>query len=479
MRYTVGMESIVPPLAPAVWEATPPESQALIVALQAEVSELRTRLGQDSSNSSRPPSSDLPQAAAKAKAQRKRAPTGRKRGGQPGHPGRFRALLPPEQVDHLVVLTPEVCRHCGQTFSLAVAGRPARPWRHQVVDLEMLTVQVTEYQMQVRRCVYCEKRTRAELPAGVPTGSFGPRLTAIVALLSGRYRLSHREVRQLMADLWEVAVSLGAIARLQQVQSVALQAPYTEAREAVPKAKVVNLDETGWREDKQRAWLWTAVTASLTVFLIDRSRSRAVVEALLGSKYVGIVGSDRYSAYRRFPARRRALCWAHLKRDFATLAEREGEAGALGRWGLAEISRLFKLWHRFQAGEFDRAALLRRLVPLQARMGRLLRRGRESADGKAVGLSRELTKWWAALWTFARVAGVEPTNNVSERALRPAVLWRKGSFGSDAAAGSRFVERMMTVAATCRRRDGACWTSSLRPVRPRSMGRLRLHSSLP
>jgi transposase len=116
---------------------------------------------------------------------------------------------------------------------------------------------------------------------------------------------------------------------MQQVQSVALQAPFTEAREAVPKANVVNMDETGWREDKQRAWLWTAVTASLTVFLIDRSQSGTVVEALLGSKYVGIVGADRYSAYRRFPARRRALCWAHLKRDFAALSQPEGEARAL------------------------------------------------------------------------------------------------------------------------------------------------------
>lgn len=170
----------------------------------------------------------------------------------------------------------------------------------------MLTVQVTEYQMQVRCCVSCEKRTRADLPAGVPTGSFGPRLTAIVALLSERYRLSHREVRQLIADLREVAVSLGAIARLQQAQSVALQAPYTEARGAVPKANVVNVDETGRREDKQRAWLWTAVTASLTVFLIDRSQGRAVVESLLGPTYAGIVGSGRYSAYRRFPARKRS-----------------------------------------------------------------------------------------------------------------------------------------------------------------------------
>jgi transposase len=234
------------------------------------------------------------------------------------------------------------------------------------------------------------------------------------------------------------------------VQSAASETPYTEVREAIKQADVVNLDETSWWEDQHRAWLWTVVTATLTVFLIDRSRSGAVVEALLGSKYRGIVGSDRYSAYSRFPAKQRALCWAHLKRDFAASAEREGEAGAIGRWGLAEIQRMFSLWHRFRNGEIDRPEMLRKLVPLQARMGRLLRRGRESGDPKAAGLCRELTKWWAGLWIFTRVEGVEPTNNVSGRALRPGVLWRKGSFGSDSAAGSRFVERMMTVAATCR-----------------------------
>ena len=192
------------------------------------------------------------------------------------------------------------------------------------------------------------------------------------------------------------------------------------------------------------------MTAELTVFQIDRSRGGAVVEALLGPDFMGVVGSDRWSAYNRFPADRRALCHAHLKRHFQALVDRGGEAEPIGRWGLAESERLFALWHRCRAGECDRSELQRRLIPLQARLGRLLRRGQESADRKAAGLCRELRKWWTALWTFARVAGVEPTNNGAERVLRPAVLWRKGSFGSDSDTGSRFVERLLTVVASCR-----------------------------
>jgi transposase len=187
------------------------------------------------------------------------------------------------------------------------------------------------------------------------------------------------------------------VVRQEQAQSAALAPVMEEARAAVQEAAVVNMDETGWREDKQRAWLWTAVTAELTVFLIHRSRGGAVVEALLGSAFTGVVGSDRWAAYSRFPAERRALCHAHLKRAFKGLVDRGGEAQPIGRWGLAEIERLFALWHRFRAEEFGRDELRRRLIPLQARVGRLLRRGQENPDPKAAGLCRELRKWWPAL----------------------------------------------------------------------------------
>jgi transposase len=353
-------------------------------------------------------------------------------------------------VDEIVPVVPERCRHCQQPFPEPAGRRRGRVWRHQVVELLPLAVRVTEYQMAVRRCAHCRKRTRADLPAGVPRRPFGTRLTAVVALLSGRYRLSRREVRQMLEDLWAVRVSLGAVVRQEQAQSAALAPVVEEARTAVQQAAVVNMDETGWRQERQRAWLWTVVTAELTVFRIDRSRGGAAIETLLGSEFTGVVGSDRWSAYSRFPAGRRALCYAHLKRDFQGLVDRGGEAEAIGRWGLAEIERLFAWWHDFRAGQFDRRELRRRLIPLQARLGRVLRRGQDSPDRKAVALCRELTKWWAALWTFARVEGVEPTNNGSERALRPAVLWRKGSFGSDSEAGSRFAERLLTVVVTCR-----------------------------
>ena len=181
-RIPLCMELTELPLPPEIWATTPCAAQALILAQRERIRDLEARLGQTSANSSRPPSSDPPQAPPK----RPVLPSGRRRGGQPGHRGSFRALLPVEQVDEVVAVVPERCRQCQQPFPESAARRRGRAWRHQVVELLPLAVRVTEYQMSVRRCAACGKRTRADLPSGVPLRPFGPRLIAVIALLSGR-----------------------------------------------------------------------------------------------------------------------------------------------------------------------------------------------------------------------------------------------------------------------------------------------------
>src|SRR5215216_669914 len=275
MRYNRGMIATTLPRAPDRWATVPAPDPAPLLelvatlrrenaalqaenaalraqnaALQVRIRDLEARLDQNSSNSSRPPSSD----PSHVRPKRRAAPSGRKRGGQPGHRGTFRGLLPVEQVDEVVLVVPERCRHCEQPFPESAARVRTRAWRHQVVELLPLAVRVTEYQMAVRRCSHCGRRTRAGLPAGVPRRRFGARLTAVIALLSGRYRLSRREVRQLLNDLWAVRLSLGAVVRQEQVQSTALAPVVEEARAAVQQAVVVNMDETGWRQEQRRAW---------------------------------------------------------------------------------------------------------------------------------------------------------------------------------------------------------------------------------
>jgi len=269
-------------------------------------------------------------------------------------------------------------------------------------------------------------------------------------MLTGRYRVSRREARQLLADLWQVQISLGGVSKLEEATARALEPVVAEV---VSQAPWVNVDETGWKESHRRSWLWTAVTEGVSLFHIDASRGGAVLEKLLGKDFQGVVGSDRYSAYNRIGVEQRELCHAHLKRNFQALVDRGGPGAAVGQWALKEQGRVFALWHRFRKGEIDRKELQGGLKPIKARFGRMLERGKESGDRKVEALCWELSELWEGLWTFARVEGVEPTNNAAERALRPAVLWRKGSFGSQSEGGSGFVERLLTVAGSCRQQQ--------------------------
>lgn len=431
------------------------EHAAMLTRLREEVAELRARLGQDSTTSSRPPSSDPP----KTQAQRRAPPPPaggegeerRQRGGQPGHPGHHRSLQPEERVDRVVNVVPGACRGCGTALSVeAAAGDPAVE-RVQVVELPPVRAEVTEYRLAARRCRSCGVVTRAARPAEAGAGSFGPRLQAVAALLVGRYRLSRREAVACLAELGEVELSVGALAQLEQATSAALEPVVNAVAEAVRQAAVANLDETGWWQGNRRAWLWTMVTDVLTLFRLDPSRSKAVAQDLLGPDWTGVVGSDRYSAYRYLPLEQRQFCWAHLIRDFRKIAAYNHHQRPLGERLLARSSRIFAVWHRFRAGVIDRPTLLLELAPLQAELEQALEDGLDPPHASVAGaLCGNLLDNWPALWTFIHVDGVEPTNNVAERALRPAVLWRKGSFGTQSDAGSRFVERLLTVAASCK-----------------------------
>jgi transposase len=281
----------------------------------------------------------------------------------------------------------------------------------------------------------------------VPAGAFGPRLQALAAVCTGVYRLSRRTTTALLRDLYGVDLALGSVTACEQAASQALAAPVAAAHAHIQQHPVAYVDETGWREARRRAWLWVAVTATVTVFLVHARRGAGAAQALLGV-FAGILTSDRWTAYTRWPLRNRQLCWAHLRRHFAASAEVPGAAGRLGRDLLAETDQLFTWWHRVRDGTLARASFRAYMGPLRQRVEGLLFLGSRCRHAPTAATCREILVLAPALWTFVRVAGVEPTNNAAERALRPGVLWRKGSFGSHSAAGSRFAERMLTVAAT-------------------------------
>lgn len=440
------------------WNQTPPAVRALVEslleqvdtlakaneALEAEVHRLREQLGQTSRNSSRAPSSDPP-----GTPPRQRQSSGRQRGGQPGHNGTTRTLLPIEEVDQVIPVKPEACQACGRRLE----GEDPAPRRHQVTEIPPIEPETTEYQLHTLDCPSCGSRTSAELPAGVPSRSFGPRAQAMVSVLSGKYRMSKRNVEELMTDFFGVALALGSVSNLEQATSAALAEPVEEATAYVAEQPVVNMDETGWREANSKAWLWVAVTGWVTVFVIRLSRGGQVVKELLGEDFEGIVGSDRWSAYNWLDVILRQLCWAHLLRDFQAFVDRGGQSARIGQEVLAQAELMFQWWYRVRDGTLTRADFQEQMQAVQTRVGQLLRAGTTCDQAKTAATCRHILRFEEALWTFVRVAGVDPTNNAAEQAVRPGVLWRNGSFGTQSETGSRFVERMMTVGATLKRQD--------------------------
>lgn len=457
------MDEEKPPfdIPPEDWAATPHSVRSVVRALltltatyQQQIadllrrqSELEARLNQHSQNSSKPPSSDPPSAPPRVS----KTPRGRVRGAQPGHERHERELPKPDEIDVTRDHYPLACPHCHDDLDTNHYDVCAVQTQY-VWELPVVQPIITAHRYHTVCCRGCGQLVRAERPLDVPAGAFGSRVAALASLFHGRYRISHREVADLLYTLYRLPISLGSVVKLQGDVSEALAPVVDEVQKAVQVAPALNVDETGWKQAGKRLWLWTVVTAFATLFCVKASRSGKTLRSLIGEEYGGIVTSDRGRWYLWLPDEQHQLCWAHLVRNFRSLAERHS---GLGEWAhnVLELSGMvFRLWHLYREGTMTRAELQAALAPIQAILHALVTMGSHRCDA-GTGLCMELLHHWDALWTFVREPGVEPTNNAAEQALRPAVLWRKGCFGAQSEGGNRFVERILTVSATCRQQQ--------------------------
>jgi transposase len=414
--------------------------------LEALTRELLARLGQNSSNSSRPPSADPPGTPAPTAKKR----TGRKPGGQPGHPPRLKRLLPPQRVSRTEDFVPRQCVRCRAALPERPRPGDPEPTRHQVADLPAVRAEVVEYRGHARSCPCCGHVTRAAIPAALRAHSVGPGLAATLGYLAGCHHVSKRGLEEIAEAVFDVPLALGTVSRLEREMGAALAGAHAEALAAVRAAPVKNVDETGWKLAGKLCWLWVAATATAAAFVIHARRGLDGLIAVLGEVVGGVVGSDRWSAYDRLSVLQRQVCWAHLRRDFRALAERGGPAAALGREGLRAARLVFRAWHLFRGGGLTRERLQLRLERTARRLEAALAAGRCCADRKAARFCANVLGLWPAVWRFAVTDGVEPTNNHAERLLRKGVLWRKNAFGCSSADGCRFVERVLTVTQTLR-----------------------------
>jgi len=433
-----------------------PEAQAIIRLLLARIAEQDRRIAaleaeaaalqKTPRNSSLPPSSEHPHA--KPPRDKERRGPMNKRGGQPGHPKHERPLLPAEQCQDVVPLKPEACRRCGE----ALVGTDPEPLRHQVWEIPEIKPLVTEYQLHRLTCPCCQTSTCAARPAGVPNSQGGPRLVALVALLMGCFRQSTRRVALFLDSVLNQPCSPGWVVKLQQQATAALTPAYEELARQLPAEDVLAIDESPTKEGQRKAWLGTFVAATYTVFALRTTRAATVLQELLTDVFDGVVQCDRAKMY--WSRGRLQWCWAHLKRDVQALIDHpDRQVKRLGQDLMRCTQELFRQWSRCRDGTITYADMQRLLRPTRQQVEGLLLRGVFSGNAEITGMCQELYKHRQRLWTFLEVPGVEPTNNASERALRHAGIWRKLSFGTQSAQGSRFVATILTIVETCRQQS--------------------------
>ncbi|MGH9538372.1 MAG: IS66 family transposase [Terriglobales bacterium] len=442
------------------------ERDQQIADAEKQIADLERQLAlrqRNSTNSSKPPSSDG--LAGEQRLRGRKHKSKRKPGGQPGHAGHYRLLVPTAEVSAVEVVLPKQCAHCGRSLPQkpGKATTEGEPRRHQVTEIPPVKADITEYQFPHVVCSDCGKATRAPLPEEI-AGHFGPQLTALIAYWTVVCRLPRRLVEAMLADVLGIEISLGSTQKAWEEVSQAVAQPVQQLQKQLPREAVLNVDETGWRTNGDKRWIWALVAQQFVFYVVAPTRGAEVLVSLLGAVFRGILCNDRWIVYLTYHSGRMQLCWAHLKRNILGIAQyaRSPSAQQFCRDALAIVARLFRLWYRFRGDlrdrrgnpqPLDRRQLLEKSIPLQKRLFALAEAHLDDVDGEVRNLATALFTHFDRLFTFLETEGVEPTNNVAERVLRTAVQWRKISFGNRSRNGEIATARLLTVAQTCKRQQ--------------------------
>jgi transposase len=423
-----------------------------------ECEKLYQQLNQDSTNSNRAPSTDGPEVKAQRKTEQDQESShpqhgARKQGAQPGHKAVERSFIPLEEVETIEDCKPECCAHCGQ--SLEEAPDDPQPYRCQTFDFEIV-LHVTEYRQHTILCPHCGETSKGTLPEKALGSIYSANVVGLVGVLTGLYQISRRMAAMYIKEVIGIPISVGSVSNLEK-ELADSAAPVMEEIETVAQnAEQGNADETGFGMVRgEQGWLWVLVTDAAVLFRLLSSRSQACAKKILGS-FEGILTSDRWGGYNSYPSEKRQLCWAHLERDFKAMCDMGAEGEAIGKGLLKQTKLMFRMWRRFSKWKArqEAAGIKVSMTVLESQMGRIRKRILallEEGTRREIKKCATILKVEELLWTFLRVEGVEPTNNAAERAMRPAVLWKKRSFGVESERGARYVESMLSIWMTSRR----------------------------
>ena len=430
------------------------DAEKQIADSEKQIADLERQLAlrqRNSTNSSKPPSSDG--LAGEQRPRGRKDKSKRKPGGQPGHAGRHRPLVGLDKVSAIEVVLPKHCGGCGRNLpqesdEVTTQGESRR---HQVTEVPPVKAHITEYQFPNVVCGHCGEATRMPLPEEI-AGHFGPQLTALIAYLTVVCRLPRRLVEAMLADVLGIEISLGSTQKAWEEVSQAVQQPVVQLEEQLPHQARLNVDETGWRTNGDKRWIWVLVASQFAFYIVAAHRNTEVLVSLLGTIFRGILCSDRLPVYLKYHSGKMQLCWAHLKRALQGILDHPQslEAERFARDALAQYARLFRLWWKFRAGLIDRPQLMDRSQRIKSKFRSLAMSYWDSYDREVANLASAFGEHLERLFTFLEEPGIEPTNNAAEQALRTAVQWRKISFGNRSRQGEIAIGRLLTVAQTCR-----------------------------
>ena len=425
------------------------EQVAKLTAQVAKLTEQVARLSKNSSNSSKPPSSDI---VKPPKSNNTKGP--RRQGGQPGHHGVSRTTFRPDQINHTEEFHPAACPHCCDG-KLEPTGQSKV---QQVAELREKPLEINEYRLHGHRCSACGKIVWGKLPTGVVEGQlFGPRLQALMAYMKGSLHASYTGLAEFCREVLDVDVARSHVCNTIGRVNNALAKPYEELAEHVPNEPVLNIDESGWKDKGVKYWIWVFSATAISFFHIAKSRGSVVLEEVLGKTYSGTIVSDFFSAYVKYANSLQQFCLAHLIRDIKFLTTLPSEIDKrFGQRLLIEFKRLFHVWHlrdKIPKERFDRIMFRIR--------GRVLHLAElRAADGersKSRTLARRFGKHGDDMFRFLFDPAVPPTNNAAEQTLRQAVIDRRITQGSRSVMGREWNARIWTALATCKKQGRSSW----------------------
>jgi len=407
----------------------------LLQASLERIAKLETQINRNSKNSSKPPSTDQ-----KGNTSKNTRKTRKSRS------GKSRPLLSQDRVDQHVTCTQDVCPHCR---SIWIRQLEKSPFIWQQVELPQVAASVTQFNCQKYYCRSCGNHSVAPLPEGIPFSAFGPKLMALVATLTGRFHMAKREALSLIQDLYGIDLSEGSVVNIEENVANALEEVYVRIHQYVIKG-IRYFDETSWRNDGKRQYVWLATTTSAAFYRIDPHRSREAFLKIIGINTNQPSVTDRYGVYNTLDGPHQ-YCLAHLIRDFHAFAEQSGENGKIARAIEKEFRWACRIQGRWRDGKITNRQRGLTLAHSKRRLKDLFIDGLAFGDDKLANLCETLLDNFEHLWQFASVEKMEPTNNLAERDLRKLVLWRKKSYGTRSMRGQRFVERISSVVETLKK----------------------------